>query len=299
MAAGQRLWASFVRSQASLSTPHLYVSSLATELAMSSAVDCSSLTRWRKVFPGLPSIECKGISQRGMLMIMKRHRTWVYSVAFSPDGTHVVSGSVDMTVRICDATTGAEVTRMEGHSDTVNSVAFSPDGAHVVSGSEDKSVRIWDATTGAEVTKMEGHSGLVESVAFSPDGAQVVSGSGDNSVRILQRLTRLPSQPLSHLWIIQMDGWVVLRGHPHIRLFWYPSELQPTVFVPHCLQLISNMGQTRLEFQARNLGPDWQRIYHSPPTYHLSRILFGILAYVRSRASFLWHYIRPLFLQFG
>ena len=145
VAAGQRLWASFVRSKASLSTPHLYVSSLATELAMPSAVDYSTLTRWRKLFPRLPSIECKGISQRGMLMIMEGHSNLVYSVAFSPDGAHIVSGSGDNTVRIWDATTGAEVTRMEGHSDWVQSVAFSPDGARIVSGSEDKTVRICDA----------------------------------------------------------------------------------------------------------------------------------------------------------
>ena len=145
---------------------------------------------------------------------------------------------------------------------------------------------------------MEGHSDWVQSVAFSPDGAHVVSVSGDNTDRILQRLTCLPSQPLSHLWIFQMDGWVVLRRHRHIRFFWYPPELQPTLLVPHCLHLFSNMGQSRLEFQARNLGPDWQRIYHSPRTYHLSRILFGMLAFVLL-ASFMWHYIRPLFLQFG
>lgn len=83
---------------------------------------------------------------------------------------------------------------------------------------------------------------------FSPDGACVVSGSRDNTVRILR---------LSHLWIFQRDGWVVLRGHPHIRLFWYPPELERTLLVPPCLRLISNMGQTRLEFHTRTLGTDW------------------------------------------
>jgi len=230
---------------------------------------------------------------------MEGHSGSVWSVAFSPDGARVVSGSYDNTVRIWDATTGTEVTKMEGHSGSVLSVAFSPDGARVVSGSGDITVRIWDATTGTEVTKMEGHSDWVLSVAFSPDGAHVVSGSDDKTVRIWQRLTYLlPSQRLLHLWIFQKDGWVVLRKHPHIRLFWYPPELQPTLLVPHCLHLISNMGQTRLEFHTRSLGSDWQQIYHSPPMYHLSRSLFGTLAYVLF-ASFLWHYIRPLFLQFA
>ncbi|KAJ7213360.1 hypothetical protein C8J57DRAFT_1602078, partial [Mycena rebaudengoi] len=189
MAAGQRLWASFIRSQASLSTPHLYISSLATELALTSAVDDSTLTTWRKHFPGLPSIKCKGISRRGMLMSMEGHSDGVNSVTFSPDGTRIVSGSDDKTVQIWDATTGTEVTKMEGHSYIVKSVAFSPDGTRVVSGSSDNSVRIWDATTGAAVTKMEGHSNSVYSVAFSPDGARVVSGSNDETVRIWDAMT--------------------------------------------------------------------------------------------------------------
>ena len=107
---------------------------------------------------------------------MEGHSDCVRSVAFSPDGAHVVSGSVDNTVRIWDATTGAEVTKMEGHSFSVQSVAFSPAGADVVSGSDDRTVRIWDATAGAEVMKMEGHSDSVQSVAFSPDDTHIVSG---------------------------------------------------------------------------------------------------------------------------
>ncbi|KAJ7696302.1 WD40-repeat-containing domain protein [Mycena rosella] len=186
MAAVQRLWASFVQGQASLSTPHLYVSSLTTELALTSAV---TLMNWRKHFPGLPSIDCKGIPQHRMLMSMEGHSRSVRSVAFSLDSTQIVSGSYDSTVRIWDAATGAEMTKMEGHSSSVLSVAFSPDGTHIVSGSGDETVRIWDAVTGAEVTRMKGHSGTIFSVAFSPDGTRVVSGSDDKTVRIWDATT--------------------------------------------------------------------------------------------------------------
>ncbi|KAJ7261905.1 WD40-repeat-containing domain protein [Mycena rebaudengoi] len=143
---------------------------------------------------------------------------------------------------------------MEGHSGSVCSVAFSPDSVRVVSGSDDETVRIWDTMTDTEVTKMEGYSNWDRSVAFSPDGMLVVSGSADNTVRILR---------LSHFWIFQ-DGWVVRCGQPHIRLFWYPPELQHTLFFPPCLGLISNKSQTRLEFHTRTLGTNWQQIYHSP-----------------------------------
>jgi WD40 repeat protein len=74
----------------------------------------------------------------------------VYSVAFSPDGAHIVSGSYDKTLRVWDAQTGKELAVLKGHSSYVYSVAFSPDGAHIVSGSHDKTVRVWDAQTGKD-----------------------------------------------------------------------------------------------------------------------------------------------------
>ena len=51
-----------------------------------------------------------------------------------------VSGSLDKSVRVWDATTGAELQHFNGHSDNVNSVVFSHDGVHIVSGSHDNSV---------------------------------------------------------------------------------------------------------------------------------------------------------------
>ena len=77
------------------------------------------------------------------------HTDWVTSVAFSPNGLTVASGSVDETVRLWDAVTGAHKATLTGHTGWVTSVAFSPNGLTVASGSEDETVRLWDAVTGA------------------------------------------------------------------------------------------------------------------------------------------------------
>ncbi|KIK51049.1 hypothetical protein GYMLUDRAFT_407863 [Collybiopsis luxurians FD-317 M1] len=107
----------------------------------------------------------------------------VSSVAFSPDGCRIVSGSNDKTVRIWNAETGELLgNSSKGQTGWVSSVAFSPDGCRIVSGSNDKTVRVWNAETGEPLGSS--CKGDVNSVAFSPHGHRMVSGSRDRTVRI-------------------------------------------------------------------------------------------------------------------
>jgi WD40 repeat protein len=77
----------------------------------------------------------------------------VYSVAFSPDGKHVISGSQDNTLRLWDVRSGKSIgSPFKGHTQAVYSVAFSPDGTKIASGSWDKTLRLWDARNGHRVS---------------------------------------------------------------------------------------------------------------------------------------------------
>jgi WD40 repeat protein len=68
----------------------------------------------------------------------------VTSVAFSPDGRLLASGSYDKTIKLWDVATGSLVRTLSGHTDDVYSVAFSPDGRLLASGSGDETIRLWD-----------------------------------------------------------------------------------------------------------------------------------------------------------
>jgi WD40 repeat protein len=70
------------------------------------------------------------------------HTSIVRSVAFSPGGQHVVSGSDDRLVKVWSMSGRKEVASLAGHTSYVYSVAFSPDGQHNVSGSENNLVKL-------------------------------------------------------------------------------------------------------------------------------------------------------------
>ena len=105
------------------------------------------------------------------------HTEYITSVAFSPDGRHVLTGSHDHTAILWDAASGQKLHVFTGHSEHVCSVAFSPDGRQILTGSSDKTAILWDASTGRQLQTF--HHFIVQSVAFSPNGRQVLTGAFD------------------------------------------------------------------------------------------------------------------------
>ncbi|KAJ5097838.1 hypothetical protein N7532_004839 [Penicillium argentinense] len=124
-----------------------------------------------------------------VIQTLAGHSEGVHTVAFSPDGKQIASGSDDNTIKIWDTATGGLQKTLEGHSKLVTTVAFSLDGKQIVSGSDDNTIKLWVTTTGELQKTLEGHLDEVRTVAFSLDGKQIMSGSDDNTIRLWDSTT--------------------------------------------------------------------------------------------------------------
>ncbi|MYQ68066.1 WD domain-containing protein, G-beta repeat-containing protein, partial [Streptomyces sp. SolWspMP-5a-2] len=119
------------------------------------------------------------------------HSGFVWSVAFSPNGSLMATGSAAGNVLLWDPVTRQAVGKpLPGHTTTVRSVAFSPDGGLLAAASDIGTVRLWDPATYEEAgalptKKQEG----VTAVTFSPDGTLLATASYDRTVRLWDRDT--------------------------------------------------------------------------------------------------------------
>ncbi len=151
------------------------------------------------------------------------HSDMVRSIAISPDGQTLVSGSNDQTIKIWQLSSGTLKSTLTGHSSWISSVAISPDGEILASGSGDNTIKIWQLSTGRMVRTLTGHSSGVNSIAISPDGQTLVSGSADNTIKIWQLSTgQLVRTLTKHSYgvnclAISPDGQTLVSGNGRVQ----------------------------------------------------------------------------------
>ena len=125
----------------------------------------------------------------GVVTTLGNHREIVNSIAFSPDGKYLVSGSDDYTMKLWDVPGKRHFSTLSHVTDRyraqIKAVAFSPDGQKIVSAG--LHVKIWDIHTLREIMTIR-HSDWIFAVAFSSDGKYLAMGdtSGQITVRNLQ-----------------------------------------------------------------------------------------------------------------
>ncbi len=208
------------------------------------------------------------------LLTFTGHSAPIWSLAFSPDGRLVVSGSAretdgEYSIRLWETDTGKELQRFVGHTDVVRSVAFSPDGQRIVSGSWDKTIRIWDVTTGKTLRVLKGHTRAVTGGIFTGDGQHIFSSAIDNTARMWDAKTgrelksfdtgleihcialtanerQLLTASLRNRHEIVMILWDVDTGK-ELRRFSAPGDLNTVCFSPDGRQILS-------------AGPEWKML---------------------------------------
>jgi WD40 repeat protein len=120
------------------------------------------------------------LTSLGSPMILRGHTGTVSAVAFSPDGSRILTASADGTARIWWSES-KEPRILGNHTKPIEKVVFSRDGNKVATASRDATVTIWTLAGSINPITLKGHTDWVRSVGFSPDGRTVVTGSEDQT----------------------------------------------------------------------------------------------------------------------
>ncbi|HEY6286797.1 MAG TPA: serine/threonine-protein kinase [Ktedonobacteraceae bacterium] len=130
----------------------------------------------------------------GTLLSTCHHYRLVLTLAWSPDGAYIVSGTTNSAIYVWNATTGCHLFTYRDPFKTyawTSSLAWSPDGEYIACGSDDRTVRVWQVEKDVSITMKQkftyrDHVNWVNAVAWAPDGRRIASGSNDKTVHVWQ-----------------------------------------------------------------------------------------------------------------
>jgi WD40 repeat protein len=205
----------------------------------------------------------------------------VLSVAYSPTGAVLASGSSDETIRLWDINTSEEIDVLVGHTESVLTVAFSPDGMFLASGGADGTIRIWDTLKGVQIYQpLKDNPHYISCVSFSPDGKFFASCGSDKLIRLWDTATwkqpKILNRHKSSVLSIAFshDGKLLASGGADSKVFFWDANtgelvgaaedidnkgISNVAFTPDGTRLataVENKIKLLDTFTAQQVGPD-------------------------------------------
>jgi WD40 repeat protein len=165
-----------------------------------------------------------------------KHDDEILSLAFSPNGKWIVSGSYDGTAKVWEAKTGAELNLMR-FGQPVTKVLFNKESQLIISGSNDGTTKVWEATTGREISRMV-LGEQVKALALTPDESQVAVG-GNNGKMQVWKITGQEVLKMAHDSSISSvtfspDGkWLLSASWDKTARVWNTSTGQEVSHITH------------------------------------------------------------------
>ncbi|AFY99759.1 serine/threonine-protein kinase [Calothrix sp. PCC 6303] len=134
----------------------------------------------------LPSQSEKWAKKLTLANTLTGHAEAISSIAITPNGETIASGSHDQTIKLWNSQTGKLIRTIYGHTLPVSAVAISPDGQQLVSGSLDETIKQWELNSGKQIRslKTDGYVAWNNAIAITKDGQTLATGGTDKTIRL-------------------------------------------------------------------------------------------------------------------
>ena len=231
--------------------------------------------------------------QTAQAQIARVSSTAVLSVAWSPDGRRLATGSQDASAKVWDAITGRALLTLSAQAISVSSVTWSSDGERLATGSGDRTVRIWNVELGKPTGEPLTNHGAIYSVAWSPDGHRLAVGSGDGTVGVWNTESRTPvitlrghsgavysvawSPDQSRLATVDLDGVAILWNIPEgIQVLKFSgsgtnSAIYSVAWSPDGKQLVTGSGDDIARIWGAEIGKELLQLHgHTRSIYSVA-----------------------------